>query len=116
MGTNTIKIHIYDTKKHKTYNDAKSENAIYNYDASHCDDNLAGGFGGGLIYETMHAMSLVLGMVGQGDRLGAVLLVNGKVVDTYGEEDNVSFSEINHETYEIAAEILELFNDGGRRQ
>ena len=83
MGTNTIKIHIYDTKTHKTYDEAKSENAIYNYDASHCDDNLEGGFGGGLLYDTIHAMSLALAMIGQSDRLGAVLLVNGKVVDTY---------------------------------
>jgi hypothetical protein len=83
MSNVSIKIHIFDKAKYQSYEDAKSENAIYNYDASHCDDQLESSFGGGLLYDTMHAMSLALAMVGQADRLGAVLVVDGLVVDTW---------------------------------
>ena len=83
MSTQNVNIYIFDKAKYKTYQEARSENAIYNYDASHCDDQLESNFGGGLLYDTMHAMSLALAMVGQVDRLGAVLLVNGLVVDTW---------------------------------
>jgi len=83
MSNVSIKIHIFDKAKYESYEDAKSENAIYNYDASHCDDQLESSFGGGLLYDTMHAMSLALAMVGQADRLGAVLVVNGSIVDRW---------------------------------
>jgi len=85
MSSVSIKIHIFDKAKYQTYEDAKSENAIYNYDASHCDDqwDSQSSFGGGLLYDTMHAMSMALAMVEQADRLGAVLVVDGLVVDTW---------------------------------
>jgi len=83
MSNVSIKIHIFDKAKYQSYEDAKSENAIYNYDASHCDDQMESSFNGGLLYDTMAAMSMALAMVEQADRLGAVLLVNGLVVDTW---------------------------------
>ena len=85
MSSVSINIHIFDKAKYQTYEDAKSENAIYNYDASHCDDqwDSQSNFGSGLLYDTIHAMSLALAMIEQADRLGAVLLVDGLVVDTW---------------------------------
>jgi hypothetical protein len=83
MSTQNVNIHIFDKAKYKTYQEARSENAIYNYDASDCADRPESGLGCGMLYEIMHVMSLALAMVEQADRLGAVLVVDGLVVDTW---------------------------------
>jgi len=84
MSNVRINIHIFDKAKYKTYEEARSKNAIYNYDASHCDDQMESSFNGGMLYDTMAAMSMALAMVGQADRLGAALVVNGSIVDRWG--------------------------------
>jgi hypothetical protein len=86
MSYARINIHIFDKAKYKTYEEARSENAIYNYDASHCDDqwDSQSSFDGGLLYDTMAAMSMALEMIEQADRLGAVLVVDGSIVDRWG--------------------------------
>lgn len=83
MSNVSIKIHIFDKAKYESYEDARSENAIHIYDASHCDDQLESNFGGGLLYETIDAMLTALGMFGYEDRLGAVLLINDSIVDRW---------------------------------
>jgi hypothetical protein len=83
MSTISIKIHIFDKAKYQTYEDAKSADEFHGYNASHCDDQLESGFNGGLLYETMDAMAMAMGMIGQDHRLGAVLLVNDSIVDKW---------------------------------
>jgi len=84
MSNVRINIHIFDKAKHQTYEDAKSADAIHSYNASHCDDQMESSFNGGLLYDTMDAMAMALAMVGQADRLGAVLVVNGSIIDRWG--------------------------------
>lgn len=72
-------IKIYDAENYSSYEDADRNAAVYSLDDVEIEDTY--GLSGGLAADLILAMQLALKMVGQRNRLGAVLALNDPVIE-----------------------------------
>jgi hypothetical protein len=72
-------IKIYDSENYSSYEDADRNAAVYSLDDVEIEDTY--GLSGGLAADLILAMQLALKMVGQRNRLGAVLIQNNPVIE-----------------------------------
>jgi hypothetical protein len=72
-------IKIYDAENYSSYEDADRNAAVYSLDDVEIEDTY--GLSGGLAADLILAMQLALKMVGQRNRLGAVLIQNNPVIE-----------------------------------
>jgi hypothetical protein len=72
-------IKIYDAENYSSYELAKLDGAVYSLIDVEIEDTY--GLSGGLAADLILAMQLALKMVGQRNRLGAVLALNDPVIE-----------------------------------
>ena len=79
MSYESRKLHFFNADHYTNYADAKSSNALYEYDVSHADDS--DNLKCGLLYESILAMNTALECVAPKAKLSFALVVNDKIVD-----------------------------------
>ena len=75
------KLYIFDRDNYASVNAAKADGALVELEGIPIQDDW--GFNGGMACDILECMQTALHMVGQADRLGAVLIdENGEIFDT----------------------------------